>query len=69
MKSHSFEISGGVEKDPERKGKVIWPDCLNVRMNKFHAWNLVETLINQLRDGEDICSFSHCGKLDYDEEE
>lgn len=63
MKTHCFEINADGK---VIKGKSYWPDCLNVSMPRFYAWEIIHSLLVQLRSSEITVIFSHCGKLEYD---
>ena len=67
MKSHEFEFHGGRKDDPDRRGKSTWPDVLTIDMDRFHAWDLIHSVLHQLRhNGEsDMITYSVCGELDY----
>lgn len=66
MKAHNFEV----HKDNNiTKGKSHWPDCLNLSMPRFYAWELVTGLLYQLRQGKEDITYSTCGKLEYDIDE
>ena len=65
MKSHKFEAGGG----KATKEGSHWPDCLTLSMPRFYAWELLYSLIAQLRSSEVTVTFSNCGKLDYDVDE
>ncbi len=68
MKSHEFEFHGGRTDDLEQPGKSEWPDTLTINMSRFFAWELVDSLLHQLRfaSNDDPITYSICGKLDYD---
>jgi hypothetical protein len=66
MKVHNFKVSGG---NKVVDGKSHWPDCLNLSMGRFYAWELVNGLLYQLRQGEKDITYSTCGKLECDVEE
>ncbi|GAF91903.1 unnamed protein product [marine sediment metagenome] len=66
MKVHDFKVSGGAE---IIDGKSNWPDCFNLSIPDFHAWELVHSLLVQLRRGEKNIEHGFCGKLEYDIDE
>lgn len=67
MKVHDFEIHGGAE---IIEGKSKWPDCVNIKMNRYQALNLAEQIIRFSRDINDKeLTIGYCGKLDYDIDE
>ena len=59
--SWSFEISGG---KIIKAGKSQWPDVINLIIPCHHAWDLVECLINQLRqENLQYIGLAYCGEL------
>lgn len=68
IRAHEFEARGGRYVD--EGGRARWPDSLNVYLKRWQAFDLMETLMRQLRDPEDqIIQFSIMGRLDFDIEE
>ena len=63
MKSHEFEIHGG---KIIMAGKSKWPDCVSIKMPKWYAWNIIQSLLSQLKDGDDVCDLAFCGELKVD---
>lgn len=73
--SGSFEMEVSKSKpDPERKGKVIYDDCLNIWFpSKYWAWLAVESLLQQIKNCEnepkrDI-HLNFCGELRFEKED
>lgn len=62
VKSHDFEVHGGEE---IQKGKSHWPDCLNVTLSQWFAWDLVQRLLAQLKAKDKTIQFNYMGKLEY----
>ena len=63
MKVHKFEIHGC---NIIKEGKCNWPDYLNITMDSYHAWNIVNSILSQLQDKEEVIVYSTVGKLNYD---
>jgi predicted RNA-binding Zn-ribbon protein involved in translation (DUF1610 family) len=63
ISSHTFVIDGGRQ---PLDGKVHWPDQLNLRMPREHAWNLMHALMDYLHHnscaGGDIFIHTFCGQ-------
>lgn len=66
IKIHEFEVMGG---GVTANGKTNWPDCLNIKMSRKIALDLISTLANSLRHDDSDVLISYCGKLSYDIEE
>lgn len=62
IKSHGFEINGG---NQPKDSKANFPDCLYLNIPRWYAWNIIQALLAQLKDGNDEhCDLSFIGKLD-----
>jgi len=44
-------------------GKSKWPDCVSMKIPKWYAWYIVQSLIVQLKDGDEVCDIAVCGEL------
>lgn len=67
VKTHEFVVHGGRESDPERPGKVEWPDHMHITFSRFHAKKMAHRLLNFLLDSEDEeYIYSTMGELHHD---
>lgn len=65
MKEYVVEVHGGQKADSKKPGKLTWPASINVRMGRFHAWELAESLLRQLRENEaDVIQYPFCGTVE-----
>ena len=44
-------------------GKAHWPVYLRVHVPKFHAWNLIYTMLRQIESNETTIVFSAMGEM------
>lgn len=63
MKSHEFEIYGG---EIVVAGKIKLPDSISIKIPEWYAWNIVQSLLVQLKEGEKVCDLAFCGELKID---
>jgi hypothetical protein len=49
-KVHNFIIHGGPKVNPERPGKLVWPDHLHLVLPRFYAEDLARKLLDWLLD-------------------
>ena len=49
-KIHKFNIHGGSFQNPERPGKMLWPDHLHLTLSRFHAKQLINQMLGWLFD-------------------
>ncbi len=71
--SYHFEV-GRNKPDPERRGKVLFDDCLHIWFkNKNSAISQIQSLLNQIAEPDInkcfVLSLSVCGELRFEKEE
>ncbi|MFB3055700.1 MAG: hypothetical protein ACE1ZQ_00880, partial [Ignavibacteriaceae bacterium] len=62
-KSHEFEMFGG---RIISSGKSKWPDSVSMKIPTWYAWNIIQSLLSQLKDGDKVCHLAVCGELKVD---
>jgi len=65
LKRHSFTFHKPVV---IRDGKSHYPDVLCIEMEPFFAWEMIRSLLSQLRSGKEIINYDVSGELDSDTE-
>ena len=60
METYNFEVHSGVK---IIDGKVYWPNQLYLSIPRFYAWELVQTLLNQIRRNEENIEVYFSGEL------
>ncbi len=63
IKVHDFEVHGG---NVIKRGKSNWPDCLNISIPRWHAFNLLQQLSIVLQNEDESINLNFMGKLDCD---
>lgn len=61
MKRYTFTDHGG---QTVTNGKQMWPDHLELIMDKRRAFDLVQSVLRQLADDEDEIMVTVVGKMD-----
>jgi hypothetical protein len=60
LQGWQFEQGGGAA---NVDGKVYWPDCMTVKMNRWHAFDVVHRILSQIQDDELPIHVSLCGQM------
>lgn len=64
VRTFKFEAGGGMQADPNRPGKVHWPHCIHIKLDRQRARDLVMQLLTRLMDDANFdFTYSTMGEL------